>query len=265
MSAQRERGPYRIGLIVPSSNTTMEVEIPELLQRQRQAGGQRFSFHSTRLRLQQVTAEALQRMNESADGAVDLLCDAHVDAIMYACLVAVMCGGKPGIVQTRARLAARAACTDCGTPAIVSSAGALVGALQALGASTITMLAPYRKQLTDQVAATLGECDIRVVQSRSLEVVDNVAVGRLDPAKLLRIASQMDFSGSDALVLSACLQMPSLDVIEEAEQKLGLPVISAATASVFELLNQLGIEPHIANAGMLLRSRDHSRRKALLS
>ncbi|HEV7914354.1 MAG TPA: tetratricopeptide repeat protein [Albitalea sp.] len=51
----------------------------------------------------------------------------------------------------------------------------------------------------------LGECGIGVVQSRSLELIDNVEVGRLDPAKLLRIASQMDFSGSDALVLSACV------------------------------------------------------------
>jgi len=255
---------HRIGMIVPSSNTTMETEIPELLRRQQAAGAQRFSFHSARLRLQQVTPEALQKMNEAADGAVDMLCDAQVDAIMYACLVAVMFGGRHCILQTQAKMVGRAASTDRTPPAVITSAGALVGALKSLNAGRVSMITPYRKELTARVAATMGEYGVDVVQSRSLEVVDNVQVGRLDPVKLLAIAAQMDFSGCDALVLSACVQMPSLDVIEEAEQRFGLPVISAATASAFELLGRLDIEPQISNAGALLRSRDRSRRHRVL-
>ncbi len=244
---------HRIGMIVPSSNTTMETEIPELLRRQQEHGRHRFSFHSARLRLQQVTPDALQRMNESADGAVEALCDAQIDAIMYACLVAVMYGGKPCISATRTRLAARAA-TPSGTPPVITSAGALVTALRHLKAERVTLLAPYRKELTARVAATLADCGIDVQSSRSLEVVDNLQVGRLDPRKLLTIAAQMDLAGSQALVLSACVQMPSLGVIEEAEQRFGLPVISAATASAFELLHLLDIEPDIREAGSLLRS-----------
>jgi maleate isomerase len=231
----------------------MEVEIPELLRRQQLASGQRFSVHATRLRLQQVTPEALSRMNETADAAVDLLCDAQVDVILYASLVAVMAGGRPCLLDTQERLQARAASGGAHAPAVVSTAGALVTALKRLNAARIALIAPYRKALTDQVAATLDACGIRVVQSRSLEVVDNVAVGRLDAAKLLSLAAQMDFSGSDALVISACVQMPSLDIVEEAELRLGLPVLSAATASVFALLKQLDIQPAIAGAGELLR------------
>ena len=262
MSARRQS--HRIGLIVPSSNTTMETELPDLLRRQHLGSGHRFSFHSARLRLQQVTPEALARMNESADAAVEMLCDARVDAIVYACLVAVMAGGRMCVERTPAQLAARAAGAGQ-APSVLTSAGALVAALECFSAKRISMIAPYRKALTDQVAATLGECGIRVVQSRSLEVVDNAEVGRLDPAKLLSLAAQMDFSGSDALVISACVQMPSLDVIDQAEQRLGLPVISAATASVFELLRRLEIEPAIPDAGMLLRSRDRAGRQPVLS
>jgi maleate isomerase len=244
---------HRIGMIVPSSNTTMEIELPELLRRQQRSGEHRFSFHSARVRLTQVTPEALARMNESADDAMDALCDAQVDALLYACLVAVMSGGRHRVCETLSRLQARAACTDRSRPGVITSAGALVAALKSLSATRITMITPYRKVLTEQVTRTLLEYGIEVRQSRSLEVVDNVQVGRLDQAKLLSIASQLDYSGSDALVISACVQMPSLDVIEEAEQKLGLPVISAATASAHELLSHLDIEPDIANAGALLR------------
>jgi len=256
---------HRIGMIVPSSNTTMETEIPELLRRQQLAGGHRFTYHSARLRLQQVTPEALQKMNNAADGAVDMLCDAQVDAIMYACLIAVMVGGRHCILQTQARMVGRAAATDRTPPAVITSAGAVVGALRSLKAARVTMITPYRKELTAHVSATLAEFGVEVVQSRSLEVVDNAQVGRLDPNKLLAIASQMDFSSSDALLISACVQMPSLSVIEEAEQRFGLPVLSAATASAHDLLGRLGIEPQIDNAGTLLRSHDRSRRQMVLS
>jgi maleate isomerase len=38
----------RVGLIVPSSNTTMETELPELFRRQSEATGHRYTFHSAR-------------------------------------------------------------------------------------------------------------------------------------------------------------------------------------------------------------------------
>jgi len=248
------RRTQRIGLIVPSSNTTLEIELPELLRRQQAASGHRFSCHASRLRLRHVTSETLQRMDESADGAVDLLVDAQVDAILHACVMAGMASGRAGMLQALSRLAGRAASGGAFQPAVVTSAAALVAALHRLEASRVTLIAPFDKALTGQVAATLAECGIRVVQSRSLEVIDNAAVGRLDPQKLLRLASQLDYSACDALVLSACAQMPSLDVIEQAEATLGLPVVSAATAGVFSLLDALGIEPAIAGAGRLLRS-----------
>jgi len=261
----RQDRPRRVGMIVPSSATTMEWEIPELLRRQQALGGQRFSFHSARLRLSQLTPEALQKMNEAIDGAVDLLCDAQVDAIVHACVAGEAANGRHGVLHTQAQLVGRVAATDRTPPAVVTSVAALVGALQHLNAGRITMITPYRKPLVERVTATIGEYGIEVVQSRSLEIVDNLQVGRLDPSKLLAIAAQMDFSGSDALVLSACVQMPSLDVIEEAEQRFGLPVLSATTAVAFDLLWRLGIEPQIGNAGVLLRSRDTSQRRAVLS
>lgn len=252
MTTRQDR-PHRVGMIVPSSSITTELEVPELLRRQQAATGDRFSVHSARLRLQQVTPEALQKMNDAADGAVDLLGDAQVDALVYACLAAGMSGGRAGVLRTQAQLVARAAATGCTPPAVVTSAGALVDALEHLNAARISMITPYRKALTARVAATLGECGVEVVQSRSLDVVDHAEIGRLDPVKLLALAAQMDFSGSDALVLSACSQMPSLDVIEEAEQRFGLPVLSAATASTFVLLCRLGLAPQISHAGLLLR------------
>ena len=53
----------------------------------------------------------------------------------------------------------------------------------------------------------------------------------------------MKTDGCDAVVLSACVQMPSLAAIPEVEASIGLPVLTAATATTYDLLTTLGRAP----------------------
>ena len=53
---------YRIGQIVPSSNITMETEIPALLRVRETISPERFTFHSSRMRMKHVTKEELAAM-----------------------------------------------------------------------------------------------------------------------------------------------------------------------------------------------------------
>ncbi|WP_433496962.1 hypothetical protein ACQP1K_18510 [Sphaerimonospora sp. CA-214678] len=48
--------------------------------------------------------------------------------------------------------------------------------------------------------------------------------------------------------------MPSLPLVAQAEEELGLPVLSAATAGAFSILRALGLPAAIAGAGSLLAS-----------
>ena len=50
---------YRVGLIVPSSNTTMETEIPAMLRARGSISAERFTCHSSRMRMMEVTPEQL--------------------------------------------------------------------------------------------------------------------------------------------------------------------------------------------------------------
>jgi maleate cis-trans isomerase len=54
---------YRIGQIVPSSNTTMETEIPAMLNAHALAHGTRFTFHSSRMRMKTVKKDELAAMD----------------------------------------------------------------------------------------------------------------------------------------------------------------------------------------------------------
>ena len=52
----------------------------------------------------------------------------------------------------------------------------------------------------------------------------------------------MDLRRAEALVLSACVQMPSLPAIQAAQDLTGLPALSAATATGDAVLTALDQE-----------------------
>ena len=61
---------FRIGQIVPSSNITMETEIPAMLRARESIFPERFTFHSSRMRMKSVTESELKKMDsESSPGA----------------------------------------------------------------------------------------------------------------------------------------------------------------------------------------------------
>ena len=252
----------RIGLIVPSSNTTMETEIPELLRRHENLHGTRCTFHSSRARLHTVDVESLARMVNDGERCVAEVADADVDVIAYACLVALMSRGPGSHIATEKRFAEVASETRNNRKIpIVSSAGALVRTLRDLGLRRVALVAPYMPQLTKLVIGYIESSGIEVVDSISLSVPDNLMVGRLDPAALPGHASRLNLRAAEGIVLSACVQMPSLPSVQVVQDTTGLPVVTAATATTREILQAVGMDPNIPKAGAALAGRALGRNK----
>jgi maleate isomerase len=243
----------RIGLVVPSSNTTMESELPELFRRRERHAPERFTFHASRMRMTAVTPEALAAMNDQGVRCAQELADARCDALAYACLVAVMAAGPGAHALAERRL--RPLASADGRAPVVTSAGALAAAIESLGVGRVALLAPYAPPLTARVVDYLDDLGITVVDAISLGVTDNRAVGELDPSGLVELVDRLDLSDAEAIVLSACVQMPSLPAIPVVERRTGLPTLSAATATAHQLLAALGLEPLIDDAGALLSGR----------
>ncbi|WCK54575.1 Asp/Glu racemase [Aneurinibacillus sp. Ricciae_BoGa-3] len=242
----------RIGLIVPSSNTTMETEIPMMLQwRMKEIPEDTFTFHSSRMRMMHVTKEELKKMDVESDRCAVELSDARCDVLAYACLVAIMCQGPGYHMESEQRLFNATKQNGAPTP-IISSAGALVDGIKTIGAKKVAIITPYMKPLTKQVIDYIESSEIEVTDSISLEIADNLEVGRQDPLRLVEIVKNLDTSEADAVVLSACVQMPSLQAIQKVEDAIGKPVLSAAVATVYKILQSLDLKPVVPNAGHLL-------------
>jgi maleate isomerase len=242
---------YRIGQIVPSSNTTMETEIPAMLNARLQIRPERFTCHSSRMRMKKVVKEELAAMDAESDRCATELSDARVDVLGYACLVAIMAMGHGYHRVSQERLHGRTVDNGAAAP-VITSAGALVDALGVVGAKRIVVVAPYMKPLTKLVVDYIGSEGYEVIDHRALEIPDNLEVGRHDPARLPGIVQGLNFNDADAIVLSACVQMPSLQAIAKVEAMTNKPVITAAVATTYAMLKALDLEPVVPGAGALL-------------
>ncbi|MYW92119.1 Asp/Glu racemase [Amycolatopsis rubida] len=228
----------------------METEVPALLRR-RADPDEVFTIHSSRAVLHTVDPESLHRMVGEGERCAAELADARVTAIGYACLIALMAEGPRAHERIEPRLSDVAEQAGCPAP-VISSAGALVRTLLDLKLQKVAIVTPYLPSLTEMVIRYLAAYDIEVVDSVSLGVADNHRVGALDPAGLPGHVERLDLSRADGLVLSACVQMPSLPAVDPVERKIGLPVVTAATSTTRELLRATGLEPVVTRAGAAL-------------
>ena len=244
---------HRIGQIVPSSNITMETEVPAMLRAREAIYPERFTFHSARMRMQKVTPEELKAMDgESLRCAVELA-DARVDVMGYACLVAIMSMGRGYHRQSEVKLAKAAAQSGASIP-IVTSAGALIDGLKTLGASRIAIVTPYMRPLTelvvDYIEAGSDRGHRQFVPGDSLQPCS----GRARPygfnygcrtVERRRCRSRGSFSlRSDAV----SKRHPN------CEDRLGLPVTSASVCTTRKMLEALKLQPVVPDAGALLES-----------
>lgn len=243
---------FRIGQIVPSSNTTMETEIPAMLRAREQCyPDEQFTFHSSRMRMHKVELEELRKMNEEGKRCAAELADARVDVMSTACLVAIMAMG-PGhhrVAEAELRDAARKAGADS---AVMTSAGALIAGLQILKARRIALLAPYMRPLAQKVVDYIEAEGVQVGSWKCFEIPDNLEVGRRDPLLLVKDVEALDLRNVDAIVLSACVQMPSLPAVQIVQDRIGLPVVSTSVCTARAMLDQLGLKPVVPKAGALL-------------
>lgn len=244
----------RIGQIVPSSNTTMETEVPAMLNRAAARVEVDFTFHSSRAPMKKVSKEELTAMNGHMTRCAAELADARMDVIASACLVAIMCQGH-GYHRTTENALQNVCADNSPETRIVTSAGALIDSLHALGAKKIAVITPYVRSLTDLVVDYIEHERIEVIDTISLNIPDNLEVGARDPLALVDIADRLSLNNVDAVVLSACVQMPSLAALDIVQRKLDVPVLSSAAATVFQILRALELDTTVPHAGDLLSGR----------
>ena len=234
------KNSYRIGLLVPSSNTTVEPEFYRALPAN-------VTLHTARLFLTRITPEAILGLVEELEAQSRLLASADVDVIMLGATAPSFLKGAGYDREVVARIEKAA-----GKPATTTST-ALLRALRFLDAKRIVLGSAYDDKVNAIAQGFLEANGFKVVAARGLGMVDNLAVGRLGPESAYELARGADRADADAMVL-ACTNWRTMDRIEQLERELGKPVVSTTQASVWDALRMVGYRREVPGYGQLLRS-----------
>ena len=219
--------PARVGLILPSSNTTMEADLQQAL-----AG--RATVHTARMLLSDpVTRDGeLRMLDEFAPPAARDLGTIDPDLVVFGCTSAGALRGAEADHQLREELA-----EACGVP-VMGVLDSITKALRRLGAKRVSLLTPYEEPLTEAVAASLVADGFEVSAKHGLGCSENLAIGRVPPEEIAAAAAEVTDPDSEALVI-ACTNFRAYEVRDQIADETGKPVVTALSVVIDEVLEQL--------------------------
>ncbi|MFP4082166.1 MAG: maleate cis-trans isomerase [Candidatus Aminicenantes bacterium] len=227
----------RLGLIIPSSNTTMEYEFWKI------SSGWA-AVHAARMRLQKITLRDLEEMEEQMLDAAVRVADAHVDIMGYGCTSGSLFKGKGHAQEIEKKIQEKT-----GVPA-VAAARAVVEALDKLHINRVSVATPYTDEINELERRFLQQNKIDVLKIKGLDMVKNHEVGSIDPEETYELAKSVYVPEANGLFIS-CTNFRTVEVINQLEKELGTAVVSSSTATFWAMMRKAGINRRLEKYGRL--------------
>jgi maleate isomerase len=232
----------RLGFLVPPGNPTVETEMIALAP-----SGVSLHFHRMTARGGTGSLEGQDERNrmmvDNIGASIELLALVNPDVIVVAHTATSYYLGRQGEADLLARLQ-----RSTGRP-VVTAFGSVVRALEKLNVRRLALGTPYSQETTLQGKAHLEAYGFEVVNFANLQGVVNIYDETAERA--YRLARLVDREDAEAVFLSGT-GMPTLSVLELLEQDLGKPVISSASAMMWQALRLAGVGQPIPGYGRLL-------------
>ena len=229
----------RVGLLVPSSNSTQEPEFTAMLPAS-------VSLHVTRLSLAGVDPDSTLNIVAELEKESKKLADADVDVIVLAATAPSTRMGKGYDTQLIKRIK-----DATGKPA-TTAATAMQEAFAAMNIRRVALAAPWAAQTNTVVAAFLQAHGIEVVSQVAMGVMRNNDIGRLTPQTAFDHGLQADRKEADAVFL-ACGNWWTASIVERLETATGKPVLTTNNMALWAVLRIIGGHSALPGFGRLLR------------
>jgi maleate isomerase len=228
--------PRHFGILIPSTNTTCEIELGRLPAD--------LQVHTARLGKGRDSP-----FSPSLDADVayqsKLLGHARVEVIALAQTSASLFADDYDEVTVKRMSEAS------GVPSL-TSAQAVGRALRALGARRIAMATPYSEEVIERAKRYYEtKYGVAVVASESLGATNSYAIGKMDAGVAQAAFARIDRPDIEALVVPGG-NFPTMDRIAQWEQQFGKPVITTNQATLWAVMRTMGIRTPLTGKGRLL-------------
>ncbi len=222
----------KIGLMVGSANTSVERDFQGAVPAN-------VSLHGARMALTGGNAEAIRKMDADIDGCAARLGSAAVDIIVFGSTAGSLLGksgGGPGYdVRVSRRIKDQA-----GGIATLATSTAVLEALAALGLARLSLVTPYRDDVTDLIADFLVANGHAVVSRAGRGLTSTRAFGDDSLKEIVRFVGANVSDDADGVFLS-CTNWRAMDAAQQLEEAIGKPVVTSNQATVWATLGRLGL------------------------
>lgn len=230
----------RIGLLVPSINTTMETEFWRIAP-------EGVSVHSARIAGgRHGTPEELRGMENASKQAAREVAMVEPDVVVYGCTSGSFFEGPAWNRKICQQL------SEITKAPTVTTAGAMAACLMAGGHRKVDVVTPYVEVTNERLKHFLKAHGIDTVKLGTFDMLDMFDHAKILPEEIYRKVKEITTPKSEA-VFVACTQLRALEVVDMLERDLGKPVYAAVQASAWQAFEAMGVDPKIANCGSLLR------------
>ena len=226
----------RIGLLLPSSNTTMEPEFYKMAP-------DGISIHTARMMLHGVTPENLKAMAAYAVNAARLLSTAAVDVMVYGCTSGSLIKGvtwESNLVKELQKATGIHA---------ITTVRAVVEALNAVRATNVTVVTPYIDELNILEKTYLEAHGFRVATIKGLGLTDNQMIGKVTSDEIRRL---IDLAPGTNCIFISCTNLPVTSMIQDLEVQYNVPVVTSNQASMWSAIRSMNQGP-VEGYGTLLK------------
>jgi len=230
----------RIGLLVPSINTTMETEFWRIAP-------PGVSVHSARIAGgRHGTPEELRGMENASKAAARDVAMVEPDVVAYGCTSGSFFEGPEWNRKICEQL------TEITGAPTVTTAGAMAACLAAGGHRRVDVVTPYVELTNERLRQFLRAHGIEVNRLGTFDMLDMFDHAKIEPSEIYQKVKETSSSDTEAIFV-ACTQLRALEVLELLERDLGKPVYSAVQASAWQAYMEMGVDPGITDGGSLLR------------
>ena len=227
----------RIGVLVPSANTTTEAEFNALVP-------EGMTIHSARMFILYPTVETLARMNEDIEMASELIATMKPNAVVFACTTGSLLEGVGYDTQLIQRI------QKVVKVPTTTTATAVIQAFHELGIRSVSVGTPYNEELTRREKEFFEKSGIHVPKIKGLNFQDkDWFEDHLDRVK--NLAHEVNQANADAVFLS-CTNLKAVPVIPDLERELGKYVFSSNVATFWQAMRLIGWKENIKGRGKLL-------------
>ena len=211
-----------IGLILLQTDEVLENEIRQMLPEPA------VIYHTRVPSGKEVSSETLAAMEAEIPVAVRLLPAAGgMGVIAYCCT-----SGSTVIGETNVAAAIHSVLPNI---KVTNPLSAVKAYLTHLGAKHIGLLTPYEPQVSQALADHLESKGFEISSFGSFYEKEEAKVTRISRQSILDAIQQIGSGDQCDVVFASCTNLRTLDLLDEAAQKIGKPVISSNSALAWHI------------------------------